>query len=471
MAIGFQPCVIKLARTISKIITKSKKLLYSTTNFNLLCIKINTLLIKVGLIMLEALDKDKLKNLVNSEEIIRMLTKNISSLTSSDIASLLEVTSLNDLASLIAKKLVLDLQIFNNLAQSNFLSRLPVENEHKNIISEIFQQTILKSTSGVVDQLSYALEKSKGVLFNGVLISGTARILESILQFEKKIDEHFPGASEQIIKSLANGLIALIAINHPVIGTALVASGIVNKVSDFFACENLEKTVQNLKNTVEKIEQDKKLKDVFETGMQVGELSEAASIPVPSISNLSLGVTALKKLVVGVKENERVKAFVQSVSDMASLIPTNKDELNKKLATVQEAIIETIDKQNLPDGLKKSIKDKVNDQFNNIEKDFSKVLTMGISFFQKMVYQQEAATKILEVEKEVGASINKNLGKDNNITMKVTNLVQKVLQGPIAQIAKDFMNSPEIAKELGLNNAAKVSLERTTLQQSEGRKV
>lgn len=392
----------------------------------------------------------------------------------SEIASLLEIANVNDLVSQVARKFVSDLQVFNNQAAYNFLGQLSGQQYDKDKVADIFSQTIIKCTTLALTDLGKALGEEKGVLFNGLLASNAAKILGGILEFEKKIDEHFPGASEQIIKIAGNGLIALVAIHCPVLGTLLAASGIVNTVSKFLACENLEKTVQDLKNTVDKIEKDKKLSNIYETGMQAGELSEAASVPVTSISNLNLGASALKKLVEVVKENVGAKSFVQSIFEMSALIPSNKDELNKKLTAIKEVFLETVNKQNLPEELKKSINDSVVDKFKDIENGLSKVLSIGTSFFQKVVYQQEAANKILEVGKELTGIINNTTdraSRANDITTKAINLVQNVLQGPIVEFINNSINFQGIAKELGLNNMTRVSLERTASQQSESRKI
>jgi hypothetical protein len=124
--------------------------------------------------------------------------------------------------------------------------------------------------------------------------------------------------------------------------------------------------------------------------------------------------------------------------------------------------------------LKKSINDSVVDKFKDIENGISKVLSIGTSFFQKVVYQQEAANKILEVGKELTGIINNTTdraSRANDITTKAINLVQNVLQGPIVEFINNSINFQGIAKELGLNNMTRVSLERTASQQSESRKI
>jgi GTP1/Obg family GTP-binding protein len=134
--------------------------------------------------------------------------------------------------------------------------------------------------------------------------------------------------------------------------------------------------------------------------------------------------------------------------------------------TVNNTILEKLKSSEYSQQAEK-INKYISNKFQDIEKTFDNVLNSDASFFQRVVSQQETAGKIVEAVKECASQLIKTSnGADivSNITRQAEGLVQNILQGPVAELLKQA-GPQEIAKELGLNNATRINLQRTTLQQ------
>ena len=395
---------------------------------------------------------------------------NFKNLTQFDKTNILELNKLSNEATNIAEKFLKDLNFFSKMAFDPFEENLLEESfteefsEIKNTATDIFDNTILKTTKKIANDLEKELQNKSCILFNGFLASASIQILETIIDFEKTIDKLFPNTYKKIIQGLGNGLVGLIGIYSPTIGILLKVSGIVDKASNFLSCDNLMIKVLDLKNKIRQIEQNKKLRKIYITGMQVGTLSKITGLSTISLSNLGLQSESLVKIT-GLlqKNNLDEKIFIQNIVEMLELIPNNKEELNRKFQILKESLIEIVKEQNLPETVQKAFESKINNAFKDIITGYSPILNSNKSVFEKLVYQEEASSRIIEFTKEFKHNLvmmpnSRNI--ESNITTKFVTLVQKHMNVNSAKLLQQATKLPIIAKELGLNVQTKIFLER-----------
>ena len=89
-------------------------------------------------------------------------------------------------------------------------------------IAEAFTETVGNSLDELDKYLDEQEQTKDGMLFfESTFIEQIINLLESILQFQNKLNASYPGASEKIIDFCGNLLIALISIQMPVVGLIL----------------------------------------------------------------------------------------------------------------------------------------------------------------------------------------------------------------------------------------------------------
>ncbi|WP_316355116.1 hypothetical protein [Candidatus Trichorickettsia mobilis] len=296
---------------------------------------------------------EQIDNLTKSTpELIKLISKDTKDLTVAEVGSLYDLKILDGQATDMAIKLVTNLDNIKKDGFEDFAEKLSTESQEvQEGAKKIYHSTITASINSASDDLNKGIKEKKGLLFNGTLVSSAAKVLGATLEFEKQIDEIFPGVSQKIIKAAGNALVGLVSTYFPVVGLVLKAVGIVDKISNFLACDNLEKTVASLQQRVNEIEQNKKLEPIYNAAKEVNELSNTASIPIKSVLNLGLSAEACSTVSVAVKQNENDKKFVQDIAQIAEKMPSNKKETQEMLGSLKTGLYTTLDKYNLPNDL------------------------------------------------------------------------------------------------------------------------
>jgi len=398
----------------------------------------------------------------------KSLTKNILATN----ANLQNLYNIGNESIAIGEKFVKDLNFFSQMVFDPFgtsLEYFPLMKEvleSKDTIMNIFTLKILQTAKKIAKNLELGLANKKGILFNGLLTSSVIKILESIIDFEKTIDKLFPGSSKKIINAFGNALIGLVGIHTPAVAIVIKASGAIDKVSNFLSAENLTKKVSDLKKIIHEVEQNEKLQNTYEAGIQIASIAEITGVSPLSLSNLGLNSESLSKitnLLEKDKDEESVKVFIQNIVATSELIPNNEKDLTKKLDSLKDSLMDIIKEQNLPEIVYKSFESKVNDSFKDIAIDAVTILSSDKSFFEKLICLQEVGSKVIESTKEFkydlyilpnAASI------ESNINEKIMNLIKATINLGAAELLHQASKSPIIAKELGMNVQTKIFLER-----------
>ncbi len=410
-----------------------------------------------------------MSKLPENAQVSQFISKDQNSLTDSQVEILTALENLNKEAPVIAKKLENNLRDFQAYANELFASQIPEDlMDRKDELLGIFNRTLVERTATLADELSATAQKKESMLFNGLLVSYAVKILEGILEFEKKIESVFPGSSEKIIKAASNALTALVATHFPTIAMAMKASGIMEKAESFLKIDNLEKTVKNLKTKIATIEQDQKLANIYKNGMEIGQIAEITSIPTQSIAKLDLDASSLKSIKSNLTPESNAASFLQEASKAVEIMPNNEKNLVDKLTAIKEAIHSSINNGGLSLDQSKKITQAIDNRFEEVKKNLQPILKSGASFFEKVEVQQKTASMIVKVTKDALDELNKDPNKtrlNEAIIQNVAQIVKETLQGNIMEVMKQAAKSPSTARELGLNNAIKVNLDKLASQQ------
>lgn len=168
-------------------------------------------------------------------------------------------------------------------------------------IAESFRETVGNS----LDELEKYIDEQQQVkeeilFFEDAFIELIIKVLESILEFQNRLDNLYPGASKDIVNYLGNLLVGIIAVQMPVVGLILKGSGLLDSVKSFLSTENLTKTVDNWQEKLEivrekraEIEKSTNLKEKYSKATQIVEI---AGISPVAVAELGLDIDSLKKI-------------------------------------------------------------------------------------------------------------------------------------------------------------------------------
>ncbi|WPY00282.1 hypothetical protein Trichorick_00154 [Candidatus Trichorickettsia mobilis] len=413
---------------------------------------------------------EQIENLTSSTpELVKLISKDTKDLTTAEARSLYDLKILDGQATDVGIKLVTNLDNIKREGFEDFAEKLSEESQEvQEGAKKIYHNTITASINSASDDLNKGIKEKKGLLFNGTLASSAAKVLGGILEFEKQIDEIFPGVSQKIIKAAGNALVGLVSSYFPVVGLVLKATGIVDKISNFLACDNLEKTVASLQERVSEIKQNKELEPIYNTAKEVNELSSAASIPIKSVVKLGLSAEAYSTVSIAVKQNENDKKFIQDIAQIAEKMPSNEKETQEMLGSLKTGLYNTIDKYNLPNDLVKSAQLKIDNKMLEVEKSLDKTTVPVAGVFAKIMHQQESLIKTLTLHKELQADFNKiPQGKTvaDAIAKDMVGLLKGILLFSPDKLLKQAKES-SVAKILGLDFKTEVSLDKQEKQLS-----
>ncbi|HJD65345.1 MAG TPA: hypothetical protein LFW10_04355 [Rickettsia endosymbiont of Diachasma alloeum] len=338
------------------------------------------------------------------------------------------------------------------LAQTENLDLEKIEKLFDKIV-----KTSLSELSKALDKTYQDQLKTKDIfLFDGIIIEKCLSVLKQILEFQKELDEVYPGASKKIITSLENILVAVIATQLPILSTFIKASGILEKVNNLIDHEKLlpkiTKWHNDIKNMRQEIKDNKNLKDVYKKAEQVAEISEISNEPIKKITEVA--------------KNPNNQSSLDYVIEANKAIPKTTKEVEEKISKIKSDIEKALPEEIKTDKLH-SIKNTINDKLNSTKTELLKAANPETSFADKITSlfkAAEAATKIASDVKKIAGVIPGGQKLESVISgIITTHLIPK----PILAIAK---LAPEVAELVKVGKAIVTVLSKSqNLNQTQGR--
>ena len=316
-------------------------------------------------------------NLAHGENLFSKIPEELSEQELHDSAIF---TSYEEQAKLALNNLISEVKIFIAEQATKLpaeLKKIGLNASEQKFVNDKFKQTILVAASHASDKLIDNLSQKDGFLYNQVLSETTVNIFEKILEFKSNIDTRYPGMSDKIIKQSTLGLTMALSAYSPPLSIALKTSGILDKISDFLQTDNLQTTIDNMNESLEKIKQDKILGAIVEKTEKLSLVSDETSISVSSLIKSNINPDKAKLIAKNISQSEEIKEFTQEVTSyLDKNIPANTAEINKKFQEFRKEISAELSNSDLPDQL---IQD-----FNKIlEKEIIKSQALSLNAIKK----------------------------------------------------------------------------------------
>ena len=418
-----------------------------------------------------------------SPRVLGILGKDISLFSTEELNILYRVSKLESTAKDLIKMLSENLpQIainFTGPVEEN-IKKLKLTDKEKGIVDNIYKQTILVAIQRAADNLYKSLQTGEGRLYNAVLSETVVDILDSVLDFKKKIDKHFPGLSDKIISAAAPAIVGLASTYSPPLGLALKSTGILTQAAKFMQTENLESTIKKMREDLAEIKNDQQLARMQETGTKISELAEQIETSPASLGKLGLTLESVTEAIKEVATNPDSKTLLQEVCSYAyKHIPSDKKEIDKNLEAVKDAVLQKLKKQGISGETIKEVTKILDEVIDQAKEEMQNVLKPDNKIFDKITSIQQSADILMKAEKKITAIVAKNHPENQELAASTSRIltqeVTKHIRGNVAQIAKHLTSvtkAKQFAKELlGAGLANEVALKRSVQTRSAAREM
>jgi hypothetical protein len=412
--------------------------------------------------------------------LLNSLKKSLSSLSSQELGNLFEFANFEAAAKEIAASFTIDLTNF----LTNFsyiiepvITELKLSDKEKSLLDNILKKTLVFAINKASSNLYTDLKKGEGLLYSAILSEKTITILEGILDFKKAIDKNFPGLSDLIISKTSPAILGLVSIYSPPLGLALKTTGVLSKVSDFLKTENLSQTVNNMYHSLDKIQQDKTLSQVHETGSKFTEIAKQISSSTLSeelvsirhrIEKFNLTLEAASETAQEISKNASSKKLLTIVADYAeNHIPSSEREINEKLEIVKKSTLDKLEKNGVPKELIAEATLILDKNIELAKSEMIKCLNKESKIIDKVGYILISADILSKSEnqlKEIGEKNPSHSKAFKECTQNLKAEINNKIRGDVSKIAKEMTaDSPakDFAKKtLGVNLANEILIKR-----------
>lgn len=418
--------------------------------------------------------KEELIGLIikNSANIIPLLKQDITTLSLTQLNQLYEISGLEVSAKKILGQYSGSLTKFSlsGLEMLNSsLKDLNLTDEDKEIVNNIFKQTILVGVNTASKKLLEPLSESKGFLYNKILSEQTVEILESVLEYKKSIDQYYPGLSDAIISASITALTALASAYAPPIGLALKTTGILTKAAEYIKTDNLEKTVEKMQTDLGKVKETKQLAVAQELGTKLSELSQILGISSESLqkSDINIGnIEAIKEEVS--KHSEAAEFLVEVCKYTEKQVPNSAQDVEKLFEDIKQEAVKDLQSKGASEELISDFKKAFEEKSIHAEVEIESSLTKSAKAFDKVVAMQKSAEIMEKSQQSILNTLSQKFPNEREAISSATNIVknnvtQKVRGdlAPIAKLMTSNTKAKDLAKKLGVGLASEITIKRS----------
>ena len=341
------------------------------------------------------------------------------------------------------------------------LSQSDLTLEEQEQAKTLFKQTILKPLEEIESNLRPQLsETEESKPFSIILLETLVKVLTSIQNFKTKLDEILPIKCDEIISFAVPALLLVVTAYSPALGFVLNSTGSLETVASFFKDENLQKTIDNLIDTKEKLNKDSSLEVIG----KISELAIETGISATALGKFGFNSNILSSVLEGVTTTAGIKSFMQEVSGYADKVfPQNEKEIDTTLEFIKNSAVSALQKTGIPEALTSKIKVQIEQQAAVAKDVLKQNLDPSISIFDKIKIQQNGANLMLECLNQVTKTVKAHISDPKDIEV-ITAVVADVLkkgikdriQGNIEKIATQVQD-PQVKnfakKALGAGHA------------------
>lgn len=338
-------------------------------------------------------------------------------------------------------------------------------------IAESFRETVGNSLDELEKYINEQQQVKEEILFfEDAFIELIIKVLESILEFQNRLDNLYPRASKDIVNYLGNLLVGIIAVQMPVVGLILKGSGLLDSVKYFLSTENLTKTVDNWQEKLEivrekraEIEKSTNLKEKYSKATQIVEIAEIAGVSPVAVAELGLDIDSLKKINKLVVQDTKEKKSFKKLIDLSEEIPHTKDGTMGGVDLLRKGMTKILG--NIPNQ-GKDLKKLIETELSHIKENLIAALDPNNSILEKLGYCQKAAKNILIIESKIQETVKLIPDRDkittsfaNLIKNKTKNILPAYFLKNLTSLRTPLESLPEL---LRVGNAMKVVLENSS---------
>jgi len=336
----------------------------------------------------------------------------------------------------------------------------------------LFKQTILEPLEEIASNLQhYPSETSDKKPFSVILLETLVKVLTSIQNFKSKLDEILPIKCDEIIGFAVPALLLVATAYSPALGVILNSTGLLTTIASFFKDEHLQKTIDNLTDTVEKLNKDSSLEVIG----KISKLAIETGVSAAVLGKFGFNANIYGAVLEGVSATSSIKGFIQEMSVYADKIfPQNEKEIDSTFEFIRNSVVSALQKTGTPEALTSKIKGQI-EQHAAMAKDVLKQnLDPTVNIFDKIKIQQNGANLMLECLNQVAKTVKAHISdpKDTEtITAVVADVLKKGvkdrLQGNIEKIAMQVQD-PQVKnfakKTLGAGHAHLIDIAKGVMK-------
>jgi malonyl CoA-acyl carrier protein transacylase len=409
----------------------------------------------------------------NAPHLLSSLKKDVAQLNAQELANLFGVSQLEVTAKEATQKLNTDLSNFmTNFSSSidSIVNGAGLTPGEQALLKNNFSKPLIFAVNVAATSMHASFKEGNGLLYTTLLSEKTITILEGILDFKKAIDTAFPGLTDTLISTAITGLVSAYS---PPLAVLLKSTGVTSKITDLLSTESLDKTINNMYASLDKVREDKALSKMHQVGTIAAEVAKQIGTLPSTLEKFNLTVESATEMAKEVSKNVSSKEFLTTLAEYAANnIPSSEKEIDTKMAAVRESTLTALKKSGVSDELIGKATEALDKNIEKAKTEMKKCLDKEITIIDKVGHVMMAANTLSKagdhlaaigrsdpalatVFKECAAKLKDEVG--NNVRGNVSELASKMTaNSPAKEFAK---------KTLGAGLANEILIKRADPQQ------
>ncbi|MFY9589395.1 hypothetical protein [Rickettsia endosymbiont of Halotydeus destructor] len=344
-----------------------------------------------------------------------------------------------------------------DILRASLLELSKTEEINPETIEALFNNTIGKAQDALLETIENTyqeqLKTTDIFLFDGAVAEKILDVLQKILEFEKKLDEMYPGTSKKIIESLETLLIGVISTQSPLVGIFIKMSGVFDKINNVIDHKNLLPKIKEWRGQIQaiqtKLAEDKKLGPIYEKAEKTAEIAEEIEVAPHKVANLNLGKDSLEKVNSEVKNSTQNKDSLKKVIEVAATLPTSTKEVEEKISKMKTDLEEIIPANINSDKLL-AVKKTISDTLTKTKEELLKVVNPQTSFAEKISACCNAAANVKEIGEKLKTTLETS-PSGKTLVATVENTIKKSMEAILPKGISNFKDlAPAIKNIVGI---------------------
>lgn len=387
------------------------------------------------------------------EQIKKLLTINPSQLSNQQQGALNSLIQVESEAKTRAENLYQSLSQFATGPDNpinDYISELNIPEKDKGALLDLYTSTASLAINRATDHLyTQVIEPQKvhGKLYSLILSDTLITIMDGFLAFEKKLDSYFPGASNILINVAFFAATIAITAFQPTLGLVLQASGILMNATDYLKPENLEATIETMREDLAAIRENKRLSEIMNLETVYSKLGTKTELSQLELQKIFKNDThIINDILQEVGKSSQKKESLQNFCTYTKLhVPTTKLQVRKKLNNLNKDIHSKLNELSIPTKTINKIDEILQQKIHEAKKDLDHSLASDKPIFDSIANIQKGANNLESTISEVQALLRNEHPKDYKLIEKTSKIIKESIDSNIRgniSHANQFLTKP-----------------------------